>query len=77
LLIQKLEKAQAEGKPTDSVIADLKRWADSMELAGKPKRYSQTDINQAATRALVGSVVAELGERSMGEVLGRLKAKER
>ena len=76
-LIQRLEKAQAESKANDSVIADLKQWAESMQPAGKAKRYSQEDINKAAGGSVISAAVSLLGQHSVDEVLAELRSKER
>ena len=75
-LQQRLEKAQTEGKEKAAVIAELKKWSDSLEPAGKPKRYSQEDVDHAAARSLIGEAAASLNEHSVDEVLTELRAKK-
>jgi len=75
-LIEQLQKAQEKSIGKDSVIADLKQWSDSMQPVGKPKRYSQPDINNAAARSLIESAVKSLGEHSVSDTLSELRAAE-
>ena len=75
-LIQRLENAQAAGTAKDAIIADLRQWAESMQPAGKPKRNSQSGINQAAGRTLITDAVASLDAHSVEETLATLRAGE-
>ena len=75
-LIERLQKAQEKSIGKESLIADLKQWSDSMQPVGKPKRYSQADINNAAARSLIGSAINSLGEHSVSETLSELRAEE-
>ena len=75
-LIQRLEKGQAQAVPKDAVIASLKQWSDSLQSAGKAKRYSQVDINHAAARSLIEKCVTTLSNHSVEEELSVLKARQ-
>jgi hypothetical protein len=75
-LIERVQKAQENSIGNDRLIVDLKQWSDSMQPGGKPKRYSQPDINNAAARSLIQSAVKSLGEHSASETLSELRAVE-
>jgi hypothetical protein len=75
-VIERLQKAQENSIGKDSLIMKLKQWADSMQPVGKSKRYSQSDINNAAARGLIESAVKSLGAHSVSETLSELRAEE-
>lgn len=75
-LIERFQKAQEKSIGKDSLIRDLKQWSDSMQPVGRPKRYSQPDINNAAARNLIESALKSLGEHSVSETLSELRAEE-
>lgn len=75
-VIERLQKAQENSIGKDSLIMNLKQWADSMQPVGKSKRYSQSDINNAAARGLIESAVKSLGAHSVSETLSELRAEE-
>ena len=76
-LIERLQKAQESSTGKESLITDLKQWSDSMQPVGKLTKYSQADINNAASRSLIGSAIKSLGEHSISETLSELRAQER
>lgn len=47
-----------------------------MQPVGKPKRYSQSDINNAAARSLIESAAKSLEAHSVSETLSELRAEE-
>jgi hypothetical protein len=75
-LIGRLEKAQSAGTANAALIADLKQWSESMQPPPKA-RQSQTTINQAAARGVIGQAIGQLNETSLDAALGRLRAAER
>ena len=76
-LIERLQKAQQQSMGKDTLITNLKQWSDSMQPAGKSKRYSQADINNAAGHSSIESAVRSLGDHSVNEELIELRADER
>jgi hypothetical protein len=76
MLIQRLEKAQKESMAKETLVAGLKQWSDSLEPAGKPKRYSQTDINNAAARSLIANTMALLADHSLNDALNELRTRD-
>jgi hypothetical protein len=73
-LITRLEKP---GIASSALIADLKQWSESLQPAGKPKRESQTSINQSAARGLIAGTIAALEKSSIDDTLAHLRASER
>ena len=67
-LIRRLEKGLSAG--------DLRQWAASMQPPGRA-RPSQTTINQAAARGLIGETVSRIEARSADEALKHLRSEER
>ena len=76
-LIGRMEKAQAGGTAKAALVADLKRWADTLQPAGKGNRNSPAAVNQAAARTLIASTAARLDAQSLAESLTVLRAWER
>ena len=77
-LISRIER----GPKINIVIADLGRWADSLQPVGKVKQNSQPVINQAAARSLVTATAAKLESHKLDadpikETLAGLHACER
>jgi len=69
-LIGRLENAQA------GVAAELRQWAESIPVATRANRDTQTAINQAAARALIGETAARVEAGSVTEALARLRVAE-
>ena len=75
--IARIEKAQAEGTAKPALSGDLRRWADSLQPAGKGNRNSPAAINQAAARGVVLAAAARLDTQSLAEALSLLRSWER
>ncbi len=75
-LCARLEKAQGAKAAKSAVVDELKRWADSLQPAGKA-RVSQASINQAAARGAVADASAWLDAHSVAETLAKARASER
>lgn len=69
-LIGRLENAQA------GVATELRQWAESIPVATRANRDTQTAINQAAARALIGETAARVEAGSVTEALARLRVAE-
>lgn len=72
-LIGRLDKAQAK----DAVIADLKKWSESMPAPTRSNRNTQPAINAAAAKALVEKTAASVQAGSVEDTLKALRTVER
>jgi hypothetical protein len=76
-LIRRLEKAKEAATPKAAIVADLKKWAESLQPVGKVKPNSQEVINQAAARSLVSETVGYLDAHTLDETLNTLTISEK
>lgn len=75
-VIQRLEAASKAGTAKDALIADLKKWSDSLPPVGKPRRNTQPAINQAAGRELIAEACTKLSADSQDKIIALLRASE-
>ena len=68
----RLEKAQAASTPKVTLISDLKQWAESLQLTGKPKPTSQPYIDSAAARGVIHDAASYLESHTVDETLAKL-----
>ena len=76
-LIGRLEKAKSSGTPKATVVADLKKWSETMRPpTSHSARYAPAGVNRASARMLITDTAAKLEAGSLDNVLATLHASE-
>jgi hypothetical protein len=76
-VIARIEKAQSDAMPKPVLVADLKKWADTMQPQGKANRNSPAVVNQSAAGGVIARAAGKLDAQSEEETLGVLRTLER
>jgi hypothetical protein len=76
-LIGRIEKAKSSGTPKATLIADLKKWSDTMRPpTSHSARYAAAGVKNASARTFITDTVARLDASSLDDVLTGLHASE-
>jgi len=73
-LIQRLEASSRAGNPKEALLAELRKWSDSLPPAGRPRRNTQPAINQTAGRELIADTCKKLESDPAEKVIAALRA---
>jgi hypothetical protein len=75
-LIKRIEKAQADGKDKDAIVAELRQWSTSMAPPIGTLRPTPVDPSKAAMRTLIGVTASHINAQGVAGELGNLKKSE-
>lgn len=75
-LIKRIEKAQADGKDKDAIVAELRQWSNSLAPPVGALRPTPVDPSKAAIRTLIGVTASHINTQSVAVELSNLKQSE-
>jgi hypothetical protein len=75
-LIKRIEKAQADGKDKDAIVAELRQWSTSLAPPVGNLRPTPVDPAKAAMRTLIGVTATHINTEGVAPELANLKKSE-